>query len=210
MNCNNSWGQVLKRVWDLVIPECNEKGFEILLVGSGSTFLQGCTVQPNDIDLLALTPEAVECVAELLQGYEVEESPSQEIDNWLSSKVLRVLAIDGENGSEKWRMGRWIIEGIKVEVAYLESVSSVQRSRQQDYIWENGPDMYPHIKEVHYQGSAINVIPLELQLGTNIFRGLEERVMAIIRVMRESGYDRELLTKALTPDQLTSVKPLLS
>jgi hypothetical protein len=41
------------------------------------------------------------------------------------------------------------------------------------------------------------VVPLEIQLGTCLSRGLQDRAAAIIAVLRENGHDRKLVEMAL-------------
>ena len=45
------------------------------------------------------------------------------------------------------------------------------------------------------------VVPLEIQLETNLNRGLENRVDEIIAVFQKSGYDRTLVQKSLNKGQ---------
>ena len=53
------------------------------------------------------------------------------------------------------------------------------------------------------------VAPLEIQLGTCLSRGLEDRVAAIIAVFREGGYDRKLLEMALNRGHVEAFASLM-
>jgi hypothetical protein len=55
-----------------------------------------------------------------------------------------------------------------------------------------------------FAGQPIPVVPLEIQLETNLSRGLEERSAEILAVLRRSGYDRRLIEKALSREHLRS------
>ena len=196
-------GQTLTDFLDLLDDATGE---EVVICGSMSTYLQCCNITPNDIDVLAGSQGTVKHIAELMTGYEVDDSPSQDIGDWLSNKAQKVFVDLSDDGSEQWYMGRWILGGVKIEVAHIVSESAVNHSRDNNYIWENGPDMLPYVKTMDFRGARIRVIPLEIQLTTNLQRGLESRVNEIIRVLNETGYDDTLLNKALSPELYKEVK----
>jgi len=190
----DSLEQSLKDFLDLLDDATGEG---VIICGSMSTYLQGCRITPNDIDVLAGSQGTVEHIAELMTGYEVDDSPSQDIGDWLSNKAQKVFVDLSDDGCEQWYMGRWVLGGVKIEVAHIVSESAVSHSRENGYIWENGPDMLPHVMTMGFNGYKIKLIPLEIQLTTNLQRGLEDRVNEIIRVLNEGGYDATLLKKAL-------------
>ncbi|TFG28419.1 hypothetical protein EU527_17310 [Candidatus Thorarchaeota archaeon] len=95
--------------------------------------------------------------------------------------------------------GRWIIDNVKIEVAYFKSEQSVSTSRKQKHIWENSPDMYPYLRTVEFNSYQIDVIPLEIQLNTNLLRGLDARVTEILRVLGLGQVDTNLIKKAIHP-----------
>jgi predicted nucleotidyltransferase len=205
----NKYEQSLKKFLDITHETYQEKGHEIIICGSMSTYLQGCKIKPNDIDILANNQKTVELIAELMVEYEVSESPSQDVNEWLSNKTRNIFEEVTEDAKEQWYMGRWILNGVKIEVAYMVSESALKQSRKNRYIWENGPDMIPYVKTVDFQGYQIKVIPLEIQLMTNLRRGLDDRVTEIIRVFSKEGYNFELLKISLSPDQCARIQRLL-
>jgi len=196
-------------VLDTIYASCRDTGHRFVICGSMSTYLQGCNIWPNDIDILALRPVTVEFIADLMADYEAQTSPSSSIDDWLSTATQRVFTTKSDTGDEQWYMSRWIIDGLKIEVAYIRDDKSVEHSRANSYIWENGPDMYPYIKTLNYHDYQIGVIPLELQLSTNMSRGLQDRIDEIIRVLNSGEMDHELLKQALHPKQYEKTQPLL-
>jgi len=65
------------------------------------------------------------------------------------------------------------------------------------------------LKQVHFDKYIIPVVPLEIQLETNMSRGLTERVEEIVRVFREKGYDQQLLSIALKQTHLKQFEVLM-
>jgi hypothetical protein len=55
----------------------------------------------------------------------------------------------------------------------------------------------------------VPVVPLEIQLETNLERGLPDRVAQIVDRFRQDGYDRELLDHSLAPRYREEVLRLL-
>ena len=100
-----------------------------------------------------------------------------------------------------WHMARWMVFGVKIEVSFMASLSTLDESREAGYIWENGSDMYPHIKNLEFQGYNIRVVPLEIQLPSNYLRKLHDRVGEIARLFHSSGFNKNLLQQALTSEQ---------
>jgi len=184
---------------------CLDAGFEYIICGSMATYLQGCQIIPGDIDILSLNPEGVKYIVNLMSEYEAEESPSSQIEDWLSTSKDRVFEIQSESGNEQWYMARWIIDGVKVEIAFIKSDGSVKRSREKGYIWENGPDMYQHARVMDFRGYQINVVPLEIQIVTNMQRGLEDRVNAILKTLNKKDADYSLIKKAIHEPYLGTV-----
>jgi len=178
----------------------------LVICGSVSTYLQGCQITPNDIDVLALDMNTVKKVAEILSVFAVEETPSQEVDAWLSTQTNSLFIDISEDESEQWVMGRWVVDGVKVEVVYIVSESVVNSSRKKGYIWENGPDMYHYIRTIDFHGSSVQVIPLEIQLGTCLRRELNDRVTEIVKVLLNKGVNIELLKRSLTSHEFEKMK----
>ncbi len=207
---NDSWEKYLEIFLKHTNQYAIQNDIEFIIVGSVCTALQGCNIIPNDLDVLATKQEYVHPLADLMQQYELDHSPTDKFnDDWLSSKEQRVISIVNEQGTDEWYFARWLIDAFKIEIASIEDEGAVERSRNLGNIWENGPDMYPYAKKIEYKGYKIKVIPLELQLSTCLFRNQQDRIDEIIRVFNEQGYDKELLIKGLTEDQYKKIKQRL-
>ncbi|MHA1519069.1 MAG: hypothetical protein ACTSRK_02690 [Promethearchaeota archaeon] len=201
MSTPDNWRAALKVFLDKTYHSCAHKHYEYILVGSAASAKQNCRIQPNDIDILAKTPEAVEYIAELMHDYEIDEFPSYDIDSWYSSKQGPVFIIDNKERTEMWHMARWMVMGVKIEVSFMVSQSTLDDSREAAYIWENGPDMYPHVKYIDYEGYNLGIVPLEIQLSSNYLRKFHDRVGEIARLFHESGFNKDLLKQSLTSEQ---------
>ena len=108
-----------------------------------------------------------------------------------------------------WHFGRWMMDGVKVEMAHIAPPGGMPMSADGAGIWEAGPEIWPHIRRVPFGGHRVPVAPLEIQLGTCISRGLEDRVAAIIAVFQEGGYDRKLLETALNRGHMEAFESLM-
>jgi len=180
------------------------------VIGSVASALQGCQVQPRDLDLLAVRPEEVTRFAELMWAYtpkDVEHSPGHA--DWLSSQETP-LSIGPDDYGFVWHFGRWLVDGVKVEMAHIAPPKGLPMSADGAGIWEAGPESWPHIRMVSFGGRPVPVVPLEIQLETCLSRGLEDRVATIIAVLREGGYDRNLVEMALSRGHMEAFESLMA
>ncbi|TXK80677.1 hypothetical protein [Paenibacillus sp. N3.4] len=69
-------------------------------------------------------------------------------------------------------------------------------------IWE-------HARYVYFYGYNIPVVPLEIQLESNIRRNRQDRREAIITALKTIGYNKKLLNKALSKTNIEYVKAIL-
>ena len=107
-----------------------------------------------------------------------------------------------------WHFGRWLVAGLKVEIAHIRAPEGFPTSKDGAGIWEAGPEIWPHLRRMPFAGHEVPVAPLEIQLETSLGRGLEERVAAITAVLRNQGYERELLERALHRERRTAIGAL--
>jgi hypothetical protein len=189
------WRSALETIVALAQPML--RGPHCALIGSAASALQGCRVVPGDIDLLAVDPEAVSCFAGLMAAYTPPHGEhSTDHARWLSSQETP-LSTGPDDWGFFWHFGRWQVDGIKVEIAHIAAPEGAKTSADGAGIWEAGPEIWPHIRFVPLAGMSVPVVPLEIQLGTNLSRGLEERAAEIVAVLRRDGYDGELIHRAL-------------
>lgn len=170
------------------------------MIGSVASVLQGCQISPNDIDILAFNSQIVYRFAELMAGYAPPtcEYPLGDIE-WRSSEAFPVSAGPDEYGFT-WHFARWFVDDFRVEAAHIVAPEGFPTSNDGAGIWEAGPEIGPLIRTQPFAGYQLPVAPLEIQLETNLGRGLENRVDEIVAVFQKSGYDRALVQKSLSKE----------
>ena len=194
----SSWQSVLEKVASLAEPALERPETRWTVVGSVATALQGCEVVPRDIDLLAMEPAGVFRFVELMAPYTPARCENlQSHDDWHSSQEEPVSEGPDDYGFY-WYFARWFIDSVKVEIAHLVGPEGMKTSAEGMGIWEAGPEIWSHIRRVSFRGHQVPVVPLEIQLEMSLRRGLDERVAAILSVLRREGYDEALVQQALS------------
>ncbi len=199
-----SWQHALDTVLGLARPLFAGDEPQCAVIGSVASALQGCLVSPRDIDLLAVQPEAVHRFARLMSALapaRCEHPPGHA--RWLSSEEAP-LSVGPDEVGFVWHFGRWEVEGVTVEMAHILAPEGFPTSGDGAGIWEAGPEIWPHIRQVPFAGDLVPVVPLEIQLQTALSRDLGERAAEIVSVLHKDGYDLELLWRALTAEHLKS------
>jgi hypothetical protein len=204
-----SWELALKTVIRVAEPLFSGDEPQCAVIGSVASVLQGCQLIPRDLDLLASRPEEVARFAELMWAYAPQhaEHPTSHAD-WLSSEE-QPLSIGPDDYGFVWHFGRWLVDGMRVEMAHIAAPEGFPMSADGAGIWEAGPEIWPHIRHVPFAGVHIPVVPLEIQIQTSMSRGLEERTVEIIAVLQQSSYDRDLVQKALSNAHLKAFDALI-
>jgi hypothetical protein len=197
------WQELLHRLLPILQPTLDDPQTRWVLIGSAATALHGCEVTPRDLDFLTAHPAGVHRFVELLHSF-LPKTCTHTVDppDWLSSTSQPISQGPDEFGYI-WHFARWRIDGLKVEVAHIVPPGDFRTSKDGAGIWEAGPEIWPHITTVTLGSLPVPVVPLELQLGTGMRRGLDDRVAAISRVLRRRPHDVELLRRSLTSEQLT-------
>lgn len=174
------------------------------LVGSSATALQGCAVNPRDLDLLFGGPEGVDTLARLMTRFTPEACAAEPgTDAWVSTKAAPTT--DQTDPSDfYWHWGRWYVDGFKVEAAYIRAADGGQGDELG--IWENGPRMWPVSRFIAFGPWKVRVPPLELQLATSARRGLTDRTAAIVETLFQCGADEKLLNESLGGDDLRELR----
>ena len=88
-------------------------GVDWMLVGSAATAIRGAAIVPGDIDVAMPTPSAVRTAATHLPG-RTDRSPTTDPRTWFSSAQEPVLTFGN------WTFGRWMLAGVKVELAHID------------------------------------------------------------------------------------------
>jgi hypothetical protein len=202
------WKIALEQFLEKVYEKAAEKHIKWGIVGSVATYLQGCRIKPRDIDILVRKPSSVKFFADLLEDFYQEESDFDSITKedtehlWFSTNKKPVdESVDQWNF--KWVFARVMINETEVEVAHITAPEG--HPILTNGIWEAGTKIWPQIKRVPYLNYKIPVVPLEIQLGTNLGRGLDKRIDEILQVFKKEGYNRDLLNEALSSEMLEKV-----
>jgi hypothetical protein len=194
------WQFALRETLELVFDPLARAEVRWVLLGSAASALQGCPVTPRDLDFLAFDPVGVHYFAGLVKEYTppVCDFPLDSVD-WHSSQALPV-SIGPDDYGFHWHFARWFVEGFRVEIAHIAAPKGFPGSTDGAGIWEAGPEIWPHVREVAFDDYVIPIVPLEIQLQTNLARGLQDRVEKIIAIFRREGYDHTLLRKSLSQE----------
>ncbi len=175
--------------WILSIGRCSRKTLP------GQLAVQS----PRDLEIVTRRSQTVAHIADLMAGFAAAachvESP--EVGPWRSTAQRPVYI--GSYWGLDWHFGCWEIEGVEVEVVHVVAPGGHSDFRGTDGIWDTDPRIWAHIRTVSCASYKVPVVPLEIQLETNLLRWLgfgeerfEARAKEIIRVFKESGYDRAL------------------
>ncbi len=196
---NESMKNSLSKFLEIAYEPLKKKKLNWAIMGSVASVLQGCNLDPNDIDILVEKPESVHFITSLFNDYFKEEkenkSPFVKSKTWLSSKEQPVF--EGLcQWNFKWTYAKWKINEVFIEVTL--KLPPENHPTRIHSIWESGPNVWPYVKKVRFNGFHIPVIPLEIQLNTNIERGFDERIKQILLIFEKHGYDASLLDKTLS------------
>ena len=93
---------------------------------------------------------------------------------------------------------RFSLAGVKVEAAHIRPPLTASVPAGAGGIREASPTIWPWVYPLAWQGFQVPVVPLEIQLETNLTRGLEGRVAAIIDILCTGEYNKDLLRLALS------------
>ncbi|MHA1887949.1 MAG: hypothetical protein DRO88_08265 [Promethearchaeia archaeon] len=203
---HHNWQLVLRKILSYIYEPCQENEIEFIITGSTSSALQKCPIIPANIDILVKNPESVNFIADLLKPFELQTRNSTDSEVWLSSKQNRVFIFDNKEKDELWHMGRWMVKGMQVEVAFIQSQTMLDKSREEGYIWENGPDMYAHTLRFSFQNYFVQVVPLEIQLSSLFLRDKLDRIKKIVQLFISEGCNRDLLMHALKISDFQTVQ----
>jgi hypothetical protein len=172
------------------------------LIGSAAAALHGCHVTPRDLDFLTVEPKGVYRFA---QGMGPWTPPKMarlaDGQEWFSTAEMPVESSVDDWGFH-WHFARWLVDGLKVEVAHLRAPAGFPMADDRAGIWEAGPEIWPYVHTVSFAGFAVPVVPLEIQLQTAFQRGMDERAAEIVATLGRRGSDEALLERALAAEHL--------
>lgn len=181
-----AWENALLVVADSLQPKPDGTSVKWLLVGSVASVLQGCRFEPRDLDILVTSREDLDhCVANLLTapGVVPREDPPVYSEKF---------------GDFEWHKAQFEVGGFLTELVYIASGGGIPDSIEGDGIWEGGKIVWSYAKPVPFHHHSVPVAPLEIQLESQLRRGVPEKADEILSVLKQQGYDPEFLQKALS------------
>ncbi|OAS85376.1 hypothetical protein [Metabacillus litoralis] len=198
---DKSWKSALAKVCEIYFQ--SDTKIEWILVGSVGSVLQGCEMEPGDVDIYVKHKEGVSQFAELLNDFALSSKCENRSSNdWLSSKEEPVFNQTFTSGFT-WTKARWEICGLNVEVVHITNPAGIPDSLTGEGMWEGGQYIWSHSKNVRIGEYTIPTVPLEIQLESNLRRKRQERVESILTTLKNYGYNKELINKALSSQNLS-------
>jgi hypothetical protein len=203
-----SWTESLRGICKCIFSSHNQPDW--ILVGSVASILQGAEMIPNDIDIYTRSPEGVTRLSEILSTYNVEQRSEHSYHDtrWLSSHEETLFTQTFPSGFS-WTKGKWLISSFPVEVVQISNSAGIPDSTTGEGIWEGGQYIWQYAKFAKFEDFVIPVVPLEIQLESNMRRDREERVQSILNTLQRNGYDNSLISKAISIKNLERVNGIL-
>ena len=192
-----SWAEALKTFCAMYCATNNPARW--ILVGSAASVLQGAEIEPRDIDIYVNSREEVAELSGMMSRY-CQEQPSRHPlyrQEWFSS-IAEPYRTESYPSGFTWTKGRWRIGAFPLEVVHIDDSGGIPDSVEGDGIWEGGRYIWEYAKPVAFSGFTIPVVPLEIQLESNLRRGREERARKIAEALKKYGCDEALLAKAIS------------
>jgi hypothetical protein len=97
----------------------------------------------------------------------------------------------------------------ELSVVQIADSGGIPDSLEGDGIWEGGKYIWDYRKTVMFDRYTISVVPLEIQLESNLRRGREDRVQSIVSALTKNGCDKDLLKKAVAAKHFGVIRDLL-
>lgn len=204
----NHWKEALQTLCDLYFQ--SGRSIDWIVVGSASSVLQGAVMQPNDLDIYTRHQTGVEQFASLLEPFQLRERcdlPHHDA-NWLSSKEDPYYTQTFASGFT-WIKGRWKLNSFPVEVVHISDPAGIPDSDQGEGIWEGGKYIWDQARYAAFHGYRIPLVPLEIQLESNLRRKRQDRVEAILDALRTRGFDAALLQKAVSKANYDTIRGVI-
>lgn len=203
-----TWNQALKTFCDLYFE--SKRTNRWIIVGSVASVLQHASMTPNDLDIYVKDIEDVKQIAALLNRYNLKgKSELSYFDpHWHSSDEEPIFTQSFDSGFT-WTKGKWKIHDFDVEVVQISNSAGIPDSDSGEGIWEGGGHIWELTKHAEFENRLIPVVPLEIQLESNLRRKRQDRADAILNALLTHGYNKELLAKALSSTNMEQVKGLL-
>lgn len=178
-----------------VAEQLNGNRIEWMLLGSAATALRGAAIVPGDIAIAVLAADDVTRAATVLPTPDAPELvESDEPSGWISTAAEPTLQFG--DARERWTFGRWIIEGVKVELAHIDAptVAELMIENRAPLVWHERETLNCH-------GQPVPTVPIEVQLATMIARQQDARIDATIAAIDRTLLNVPLLRRAISDKQ---------
>ena len=172
-----------------VAQQLNGGRIEWMLVGSAATALRGAAIIAGDIDIAIRTAGDVTRATALLltpAAPQLDEPP-----DWISTAAEPTLHF-GDAG-ERWTFGRWIVDGVKVELAHIDAPSAAELM-----IETRAPMVWRVRETLNCHGHPVPTVPIEVQLATMIARHQDARIAATLAALDGTPLNLPLLRRAIS------------
>jgi len=170
--------ETLVMALDQTPPACS--AFQWRLVGTGAALLRGVDLPAGDIDVLVKEREAVDAWAAALASFECLLAPV-----WL------------EHDHQYYAEYR--VNGVEVGISTVETGYHFQARETVGIAPWRYYDLLPC--GAHF----VPTVALELRLATELVRQRPDRYEPIVAFMREEGFGRELLDRAIKEAELPEI-----
>ncbi|QNE19192.1 hypothetical protein F1D05_16320 [Kribbella qitaiheensis] len=181
-----------------VAEQLNGDRIEWMLLGSAATALRGVPIVPGDIDIAVLTADGVTRAATVLPTPDALDAPeriqSGVPSDWISTAAEPTLQFG--HIRERWTFGRWMIDGVKVELAHIDqpAVAALMIETRARLVWHERETLNCH-------GQPVPTVPIEVQLATMIARQQDTRLDATMAAIDTTRLNLPLLRRAISDKQ---------
>jgi hypothetical protein len=194
---NIRWADMLRHALRRVYEPTTRVPVPWLLTGEAALALQGVELEPKLIEFRAISPFAVAYFSGFMKPYEAAANAATVIykrggalppsEHWRSNVHQRVVAWSRDDEAS-W-LGRWNVDGLAVQVFHTRGTRYDPLSHIEQ----------EEITRVRFEGMDLPVAPLEFLLAESATHGQAQTQTTnrILHALRASGYDADILNKAL-------------
>lgn len=192
---NIRWADSLRHTLHKVYEPTTRLPVPWILTGEVGLALQGVDIDPCLIEFRAISPFAVAYFAGFMKPYEIPTNAATVIykrggnitpsENWRSNVHQRIVAW-GIDEQATW-LGRWNVDGLPVQVLHARGTAQDPLSRMAS----------EDIRTAHFEGMEVVVAPIEFLLADSAMHGQTQTTNRILHSLRTSGYDADILNRAL-------------
>jgi hypothetical protein len=192
---NGRWATTLRDTLARVYDPTTRNPVPWLLCGEAAMALQGVNIEPEVIEFRAMSQYAAIYFAQLMKPYEDGPNTATLVyrvggncapsEGWRSNIHQRIVAWS-VNGRATW-LGRWYIDGVKVQVSYVRSVRPDPTAKA----------VRSHQLRVPFEGREVVAVPLEFLLAESGLKNDTHLTHRILHGIRSRGHSQSFLEAAL-------------